>query len=81
MNFLLEVPTEIQYTDSMKNKKEIQTAIIAAYDAIGKVQDLLTPDVIEWAYKDGFDSDDEVAVEIVNFGQNLIDIGNEIDGE
>jgi len=65
----------------MKNKKEIQTAIIAAYDAIGKVQDLLTPDVIEWAYKDGFDSDDEVAADIVNFGQSLIDIGNEIDGE
>jgi len=65
----------------MKNKKEIQTAILNVYEALNKAQNLLTPDVIEWAYKDGFDSDDEVAVEIVNFGQNLIDIGNEIDGE
>jgi len=76
----LEVPFKIQYTDRMKNKKEIQSAILAVYDALNKAQELLTPEVMEWAYKDGFDSDDEVAIDIVNFGENLVDIGHEIDG-
>jgi len=63
----------------MKNKKEIHDAILATYQALNKVQDLLTPEVIKWAYRYGVDSDDEVAIDIINFGENLIDIGKEIE--
>ena len=65
----------------MKNKKEIHDAILAAYSAINKVQDLITPEALKWAYEEGFEGDDEVAIDIAAFGQNLCDIGRELDGE
>jgi len=65
----------------MKNKKEIQAAILTVYEALNKVEDLLTPEVKEWANGEGFDSDDEVAIDIINFGPNLVDIGKDLDGE
>lgn len=63
------------------NKKEIHAAILALYEALDKVQTLITPEVMAWSFNEGFEADDEVAIDIVNVGQNLVDIGNELDGE
>ena len=88
----LEVPFKFQYTNSMKikepeNKKEIHAAVLAAYKAVANVQKLVTPEVKAWAYE-SFDlayadetDPSEVVVDIMNIGQNLIDIGNELNSE
>jgi hypothetical protein len=64
-----------------ENKKEIHAAILAAYEAVGALQDLITPEVKAWA-DEVYGSDEvneEIIVDILNVGCNLVDIGNELD--
>jgi len=62
-----------------ENKKEIGLALANALDAVSKLQDLLTPEVKEWASVAW--EEDDVAVEVINIGQTLNDIGRELDSE
>jgi hypothetical protein len=63
------------------NKKEIHAAILAAYEAVSKVQELVTPEVKAWADEVwGKDEvNEELVVDILNVGCNLVDVGNELD--
>lgn len=69
------------------NKNEIESAIAAAYDAVAKLEALITPEVKAWAYEafdiayDNRTDAESVVVDIINVGQNLVDIGNGLDGE
>lgn len=69
------------------NKKEIHAAIVAAYKAVAKLEELITPEVKAWAYEaydvayDNRTDAEELVVDIMNIGQNLVDIGTDLDSD